>query len=63
MNKKKENKKDLPKVHAALEGLDVNINEFGEVKTNFSIDKINTFLNKNVDDKKLKKRNDKKNKE
>ena len=55
MDKKKKKKDASPKFHPDLEGLEVKVNEFGEVKTNFSIDKINAFLNKNVDDKKLKK--------
>jgi hypothetical protein len=32
------------------------INSFGEISSSFSIDKINEFLNKNVEDKKLKDR-------
>ena len=43
-----------PKVHKDLQGFEVNINTFGEITTNFNIDKLNDFLNKNVDDKKLK---------
>ena len=34
----------------------MNINSFGEISSSFSIDKINAFLNKNVDDKKLRDR-------
>ena len=30
------------------------VNEFGELISNFHIDKLNTFLDKNVEDKKLK---------
>ena len=36
-----------------LEGFDIKINEFGEIESNFNIDKINEFLNENLDDKKL----------
>jgi hypothetical protein len=36
----------------------MNIDTFGEISSTFSIDKLNEFLNKNVDDKKLKDRND-----
>ena len=50
----KQNPTEKPKVHPELEGFDVKINSFGEITTNFSIDKINEFLNKNVVDKKLK---------
>ena len=57
MAKRKTNK-DKPKVNQALEGFDININTFGEIKTNYDLDKINEFLNKNVDDKKLRDRKD-----
>lgn len=43
-----------PDVHKDLEGLDIKINEFGEIITNFKVDTINEFLNENVDDKKLR---------
>lgn len=36
----------------------MDINSFGEISSSFSIDKINEFLNKNVEDKKLKDRDD-----
>lgn len=51
MAKKKEDKK--PKVHEELKGMNIEINSFGEIKSNIDIDKINAFLNKNVEDKKL----------
>ncbi len=54
--KKKESKK--PKVNKDLEGFDVKIDALGEVKSNLEIDKINKFLNRNVDDKKLRDRED-----
>ena len=57
-NTKKDEEQKLPKVHKDLEGLDINVNTLGEVNTNFSIDKINEFLNKNVEDKKLVNRKD-----
>ena len=47
-----------PKVHKDLQGFDVSIDSFGEIRTNMNIEKINEFLNKNVDDKKLAERND-----
>jgi hypothetical protein len=47
-----------PKVHPELSGLEVTINEFGEIRSNMNIEKINEFLNKNVDDKKLLERDD-----
>ena len=48
-------KKERPKVHKDLEGFDIKIDNFGTIKGNFDIDKINTFLNKKVKDKKIKK--------
>ncbi|CAN5166244.1 hypothetical protein BH23BAC1_BH23BAC1_40560 [soil metagenome] len=58
MAKKKGNQKNTPKVNPELEGFDIKIDSFGEIKTNFNIDKINEFLNRNVDDKKLRDRDD-----
>jgi hypothetical protein len=55
---KNSKKKDIPKVNEELEGFNMNINSFGEISSSFSIDKINAFLNKNVDDKKLRDRED-----
>ena len=40
-------------VHKELDGFNIRINEFGQMETNVSIDKLNTFLNDKVDDKKL----------
>lgn len=45
--------KKKPKVHKDLQGFEVSINQFGELNSNMNIEKINEFLNKNVDDKKL----------
>lgn len=56
MAKKKDN--DMPKVHNDLKGFKVEINEFGEIISNFNVEKLNTFLNKEVDDKKLRDRDD-----
>ncbi len=52
MSKKKVNI-SKPEVHKDLEGLNIQINEFGEIVTNFKVDVINEFLNENVEDKKL----------
>ncbi len=57
-HKKEEKKKEKPSVNPELEGFNIEIDSFGELKTNYSIDKINEFLNKNVDDKKLAERDD-----
>lgn len=53
---KKMKKKGKPAVHEELEGFDIKVNEFGEIQGNFNIDELNDFLNKNVEDKKLKSR-------
>lgn len=58
MAKKKIIKDSKPKVNKALEGFDIQVNSFGEIITNYDINKINDFLNKNVDDKKLRDRDD-----
>ncbi|MCU0415547.1 MAG: hypothetical protein MUE33_00040 [Cytophagaceae bacterium] len=58
MAKKKKNDAQKPKVNKDLDGLNININSFGEIKSNLSIDAINAFLDKNVDDKKLRDRSD-----
>lgn len=55
---KKGNKKEKPKVNPDLEGFDITIDSFGEIKASFDIDKINDFLDKNVEDKKLIDRED-----
>ena len=43
------------KAHPDLGELDISVTEFGEIKGSLNIDKINKFLDKNVDDKKLSK--------
>ncbi|MFD2999787.1 hypothetical protein ACFS7Z_05415 [Pontibacter toksunensis] len=48
--------KKKSKVHKDLEGFEIKVNEHGEIISNYSIDKINEFLNRNVEDKKLVKR-------
>lgn len=58
MAKKQKKREDTPKVNPDLEGFKMNINTFGEISSSFPIDKINEFLNKNVDDKKLRDRED-----
>ncbi len=52
-------KKDSPKVHEEIKGFDIKINEFGEITSNFEVDKINQFLDENVEDKKLKEKQEK----
>ncbi|WP_224996673.1 hypothetical protein [Cesiribacter sp. SM1] len=54
----KPSKKEAPKVNDELNGFDIKIDTFGEIRSTMSIDDINKFLNKNVDDKKLRDRDD-----
>ncbi len=56
MKEKKDIKK--AKVNKELDGFDLKIDSFGEIKSNISIENINKFLNRNVDDKKLRDRED-----
>ena len=51
-----EEKDDHPDVHKDLRGFDIKINEFGEITSNLDVEKVNQFLDKNVEDKKLKDR-------
>lgn len=57
MGRKRKNNK-VPKVHEELTGLDMRINEFGEMVSNLDMDKINAFLTRTVPDKKLINRHD-----
>ncbi|MEJ0056211.1 MAG: hypothetical protein WDN75_11430 [Bacteroidota bacterium] len=50
--------KPKPRVHKELDGLEVSIDTFGEIRSSMNIEKINEFLNKNVDDKKLLERDE-----
>lgn len=50
---KKKPIKGKPEVHKDLEGLDIKVNQFGEINSTLDLDKINSFLNQNVSDKKL----------
>jgi hypothetical protein len=60
MAKEEKPKKNKPKprVHKELQGFDISIDSFGEIKSNMNIEKINEFLNQNVDDKKLNERDE-----
>jgi hypothetical protein len=56
--KKPENKKESKpekkaKVHPELEGFEIKINPLGDITSNFNIDQLNDFLDRNVRDKKL----------
>ena len=59
MSKKKQpESKQKPKVNLELDGFNIEIDSFGEIKSSLNIEDINAFLNKNVEDKKLKDRHD-----
>lgn len=51
----KDKKDATPKVHPDLEGFNIMIDKFGQLKSNMTTEQLNEFLNKNVDDKKLRK--------
>ncbi len=55
MDKKETNKKNSPKKEE-IDGFEIHINEFGEIVTNRPIEKLNEFLDDNVEDLKLKNR-------
>ncbi|MGB0838911.1 MAG: hypothetical protein ACPGXL_02165 [Chitinophagales bacterium] len=55
-NTPKQSQEKEAQVNDALKGFEIKINEFGQISSSMNIDKINEFLNKNVDDKKLKDR-------
>ncbi|MBK8505550.1 MAG: hypothetical protein IPL46_27145 [Saprospiraceae bacterium] len=51
---KKIPKKGIPEAHEDLKGFDIRINEFGQIISTMPVDRLNRFLNDNVEDKKLK---------
>ncbi len=57
MSKRKRQSK-RPLTHEELEGFQIQINEFGQIESTFGIDRINTFLNEHVEDKKLNESSD-----
>jgi hypothetical protein len=50
---RKKKKEGDPEVHDDLKGFDIRINEFGEIISTYDVEKLNTFLNENAEDKKL----------
>jgi hypothetical protein len=46
-------KNTKPTVHERLKGFDIRVNSFGEMESTFGIDKLNSFLNEEVKDKKI----------
>lgn len=55
---KKKAKTGKPQLHKELEGFEMSINEFGEIKRTMDVEKVNEFLNRHVDDKKFHERED-----
>src|SRR5215217_6351677 len=53
MAKKKKTSDKKARVHKDLEGFEIKVNPLGEITSNYDIDQINKFLDKNVYDKKL----------
>lgn len=51
-------KKEKARVHKDLDGLELKVDSFGEISSNMPIEELNKFLNKNVEDKKLRDRDD-----
>jgi len=49
----KKEKPTKPSVHDEISGFDIKVDQFGQLRTNMDIDKINQFLKENVTDKKL----------
>ncbi len=47
-------KKEVPQLHPDLEGFNITIDSFGNIKSTKNITEINDFLNKNLKDKKFK---------
>jgi len=54
--KKKKTKIEEAQVNPELKGLDISVNEFGEIISNVSVERLNDFLDRNVIDKKLEKK-------
>lgn len=53
MSRKKKSTEN-PETHQDLKGFNIKINEFGELTSSLSVEKLNQFLNEKVDDKKLR---------
>lgn len=47
-------KKRGSKVHKDIRGFDIQINQFGELKSNLNIEDLNRFLDRHVSDKKIR---------
>jgi len=51
--------KDKPEVHEELEGFEIKIDELGNVVSTVKKEDLNKFLDENVEDRKLKERDEK----
>jgi hypothetical protein len=51
---RKPRKNEKPTVNPELSGFEVKINEFGEIISTIDIQKLNSFLDENVEDKKFR---------
>jgi hypothetical protein len=50
---KKMEKKTEAESHKDLKGFNIKIDPFGKMETSYTIDKLNEFLNENMNDKRL----------
>lgn len=55
----KRNQQQQPDDEQDMKQFSIRINEFGQIETTVNIDKLNAFLNENVDDKKFRDKEDK----
>jgi hypothetical protein len=53
MGDKKQDSEEKEEQKKKIEGLELSINELGEITSTLDLDKINKFLDENVEDKKL----------
>lgn len=51
--------KDKPEVHEELKGFEIKIDELGNVISSIEKEDLNKFLDENVEDRKLKERDEK----
>jgi len=51
-------REDKSSFHEGLEGFDIKVNSFGQMESNFEVDKLNAFLNKEISEKKRKKKDE-----
>ncbi|MCY7408665.1 MAG: hypothetical protein LH473_00185 [Chitinophagales bacterium] len=49
----KKKQKKIAETHPDLRGMEISVNEFGEIISNISVERLNDFLDRNLTDKKL----------